>query len=401
MFGKQNIKNLGNIYSYLQDKDLRIKETGRQRIIIKNAIFSEDDFSGEWGYFDFVDCKFTGQYKVHLDWMTNCTFTNCSFEGIFDFGGVTDTKFLRCSIKKESILSFDQDTLDTTVFEQCSFVNTLGSPNHVGAILCHGEILFIDCKAEGFALKGSKKLTLLRCATNSVTLRSASPALFRDKSKMPYADFLLEDCDFLRGVEIDNAELNSFIMRNCKLNIFEPFHPVIRDFALIEGIREGNLDLSSSRVYGKLTVRNCSFFKPHDGHSFWCPGIHAEHTLIENVVCGSHPVNISGLPIEMTEEERLPKTLNKSFIIRDCDIPHLHVDWAQTEYLRIENCHCDTLLIRNGRIGKLEIIGCKLMKLDVSNTQVQEQDVRVQEGGKLSGHITVTTGSNIKLLPKE
>jgi hypothetical protein len=26
--------------------------------------------------------------------------------------------------------------------------------------------------------------------------------------------------------------------------------------------------------------------------------------------------------------------------------------------------------------------------------------VRIPEGGKLTGHVTVTTGSNIKLLPK-
>ena len=56
--------------------------------------------------------------------------------------------------------------------------------------------------------------------------------------------------------------------------------------------------------------------------------------------------------------------------------------------------------IRNGRIGKLEIIGCSLKKLDVSGTQVKEQDVRIREGGKISGHVTVTEGSNIKLLPR-
>ena len=98
----------------------------------------------------------------------------------------------------------------------------------------------------------------------------------------------------------------------------------------------------------------------------------------------------------MKEGDWLPVASNKSTIIRNCDIPHLHVDWAQTEHLRIENCTIDTLLIRNGRIGKLEIIDCSLKKLDVSNTQVQEQDVRVPEGCE-----TLATGSNIKWLPAE
>jgi uncharacterized protein YjbI with pentapeptide repeats len=396
LFGKKRARDLGKVYKYLQDGFLRVKEIGEQRITIENAIFSGEDFNGSsWGYCDFVDCEFTGQYKIRLDWLVNCTFTDCHFNGIFYFGGAYNTKFLRCSAKGESILSMAEDSRNM-VFEKCSFVNTLRDRNHVGGILCHGEILFIDCKAEGFALKGSKKLTLRHCTTISAELDTAASGLYRDKSQMPYSDFLLENCDFSRGVEMSNAKLNSFTIRNCKLGVFEPFRPVIRDFALIEGIREGNLDLSSSRVHGKLTVKNCSFFKPHDGHSFWCPGVHAEHTLIENVVCGSHPVNISGLPIEMTEEERLPKTLNKSFIIRGCNIPHLHVDWAQTEHLRLENCTIDTLLIRNGRIGKLEIIDCSLKKLDVSNTQVQEQDVRVPKGCD-----TLATDSNIKLLPRE
>ncbi|MDR0672763.1 MAG: hypothetical protein LBF93_03675 [Zoogloeaceae bacterium] len=51
-------------------------------------------------------------------------------------------------------------------------------------------------------------------------------------------------------------------------------------------------------------------------------------------------------------------------------------------------------------IGKLEILNSSLRKLDVSNTQVKTQDVRIPEGGKITGHVTITTGSNIKLLPK-
>jgi hypothetical protein len=102
----------------------------------------------------------------------------------------------------------------------------------------------------------------------------------------------------------------------------------------------------------------------------------------------------------MTEKKRLPQTQNKSLIIRHCKIPHLKADWAQTEHLRLENCELGDLYVRNGRIGRLEIIECSLAKLDVTNTQVQTQDVRIVEGRKLSGHVTVTTGSNVKLYPR-
>jgi hypothetical protein len=275
-------------------------------------------------------------------------------------------------------------------------VNTLRDRNHVGGILCHGEILFIDCKAEGFALKGSKKLTLRRCTTISATLRGASAGIYSDKSQMPYSDFLLEDCDFTRGVSSTNLHLSSFTMRNCKVSVFKTARSTVRDDMLIENIHEGHLDLSNTDFIGKLTVRNCSFFYTYEGFSFWCRANIMVHTLIEDVICGTHPTNVSGSAENTTEKSRLPETRNKSLIIRNCNIPHLHVDWAQTEHLRIENCTIDTLLIRNGRIGKLEVIDCSLKKLDVSNTQVKEQNIRIPKGCDI-----ITTGSNIKPLPRE
>ena len=399
--GKKKIRDFGKIYDYLRDGHLRAKELGRQRITVKNAKFTgSPKIQGtSWQYFDFVDCEFTGQYSISLEWLTDSTFTNCDFKGLFGLGDADDVKFVNCTAKGESILSFEARSRGL-VFEQCSFVNKLRDRNHVGAIMCNGEVSFIDCTAEGFALDGYKKLTLRRCTTRSAELGTASTGLYDDISQMPYSDFLLEDCDFTRGVEMVNAKLNSLTMRNCKISIFNPFRSIVRGDVLIEGIKEGHLSLLNNDFQGKLTVRNSSFFHSYKGYCFRCLGIVATNTLIENIVCGSDPVNVSGASSSMTEEKRLPRTRNKSFVIRDCKIPRLHVDWAQTEHLRIENCQLGHLFIRNGRIGKLEIIDCSLMHLDVSDTQVQSQDVRIPEGGKISGHVTVTKGSNIKLLPR-
>ena len=398
LFGKKRARDLGKVYEYLKDGHLRAKELGRQRVTIKNVDFTNVKFKGtSWQYFDFVDCEFAGQYSIWLEWLTDSTFTNCYFREYVILGDARDVRFINCTVATNGlggVLFYDRSI--GLVFEGCAFRNSNYDRDNIGSIFSEGEISFIDCKAEGFALKGSKKLSLRQCTTISAHLDTASSGLYSDKSKMPYSDFLLENCDFTGGVHMSNAKLNSFTMRNCKLGIFEPFRPEIRDFAMFEGIKEGHLDLSSVRCNGKLTVKNCSFFRLHDGHSFWCPSVVVPHTLIENVVCGTDPANISGFYDKGTEEKRLPVTKNKSTIIRNCNIPHLHINWMQSEHLRIENCKCDTLLIRNGRIGKLEIIGCSLLKLDVSNTQVQEQDVRVPEGCEI-----ITTDSNIKRLPRE
>jgi hypothetical protein len=185
------------------------------------------------------------------------------------------------------------------------------------------------------------------------------------------------------------------------VGVLETAGGVVLGDVWVEGIKEGHVDLSASDFRGKLTVRNCAFYRVFDGFSFRCAGDGPSHTLIENVISGQSPVDVIGAPKEMTEAEFLATARNKSFIIRNCKIPHLRANWAQTEYLRIENCELGNVYIRDGRIGRLEIVGTRLLKLDVSRTQVKTQDVQIREGGKISGHVTVTEGSNIKLLPRK
>ncbi|GHT97052.1 hypothetical protein AGMMS49545_23590 [Betaproteobacteria bacterium] len=399
-FGKKKIREFGEIYDYLKDGKLRTKEAGSQVIVVKNVDFSGERFGGaEWQYFDFVDCSFESNYTIMLKWLTDSTFTNCRFRGIFGLGQTINVRFVHCKVEGESHIGFDWKSRNL-VFENCEFTNSNSDPNHIGSVGSAGEIMFIGCKTRNIAWGGNRKLTLKNCTVNNGSLDSASPATFSDKSKMPYSDFLIEDCDLRGGAEISNAQLQSFTLRNSKVGILRTMGSTVLGDVLIEDIKEGHLRLTSSNFCGKLTVRNCSFYHVYDGYSFQCPGIVAVYTLIENITCSSRPANISGAPEKMAEAKRLPKTQNKSLVIRNCKIPDLRIDWAQTEHLRIENCELGEVYIRDGRIGKLEIIGCSLMKLDVSRTQVKEQDVRVREGGKISGHVTVTEGSNIKLMPR-
>ncbi|MDR1850181.1 MAG: right-handed parallel beta-helix repeat-containing protein, partial [Zoogloeaceae bacterium] len=324
--GKKRARDLGKIYAYLQDVDLRIKETGDKRITIKNVIFSGESFNGEWGRFDFVECEFTGQYKIQLDWLVKCTFTNCSFKEFVILGNARDVKFINCDVSTNGLGGVRFRSGSTgLVFESCTFRNSRYDRNKVGSVSSEGEISFIDCKADGFALGGYKKLVLRKCVSVNGYLDTDFPGLYEDISQMPYSDFLLEDCDFTRGVDATNLKLNNFIMRNCEVGVFETARGTVRGDMLIESIKEGHLDFSRTDFQGKLTVRNCSFFRLHDGHCFWCPSVVVPHTLIENVVCGTDPANISGFTNKMTEEKRLPVTKNKSTIIRDCHIPHLHL----------------------------------------------------------------------------
>ncbi|MDR0234245.1 MAG: right-handed parallel beta-helix repeat-containing protein, partial [Zoogloeaceae bacterium] len=121
--GRRRIRDFGRIYDYLKDVDLRLKEAGSQRITIKDADFSGEKFNDEWGYYDFVDCKFVGAYSIQLNWLVDCTFTNCSFKGIFGLGHAEDVKFLNCSVDGESHVAFFSESTDL-VFEDCRFTNS-------------------------------------------------------------------------------------------------------------------------------------------------------------------------------------------------------------------------------------------------------------------------------------
>ncbi|MDR1848601.1 MAG: right-handed parallel beta-helix repeat-containing protein, partial [Zoogloeaceae bacterium] len=333
LFGKKKVSNLGKVYEYLKDGHLRARELGSQRISVKNADFTHVEIQDtSWQYFDFVNCDFAGTFSIRLEWLTESTFTNCNFSGILELGNARDVRFINCTVAVNGIggINFFRNST-SLVFEGCTFRNSGYDLNHEGGVTSEGEILFIDCKAQGFVQGADKKLTLRNCATRSVRLATAPYGLYvNDLSKLPYADFLLEDCDFTFGVRATNLSLNSLTMRNCKVDVFKTAGSVVRGDVLVEGIKEGFLRLSASNFQGKFTVRNCSFYDTEEGHSFKCNTDTPRYSLIENVQCGQAPADVicSGGP--MKESDWLPVASNKSTIIRDCDIPHLHVDWAQT-----------------------------------------------------------------------
>ncbi|MDR2624849.1 MAG: right-handed parallel beta-helix repeat-containing protein, partial [Zoogloeaceae bacterium] len=259
-FSQKSIREFGKIYDYLMDGHLRAKELDRQRISVKGA-----DFTGEkierntsWQYIDFVDCEFAGLYTIHLAWLTDSTFTNCRFRGHFGLGHARDVKFINCTVEGGSTIAFFSKSTGL-VFKDCKFLNSSDDSNHVGSINSKNEITFIDCKAKNFAWGGHKNLTLRRCTARGIIhLDTASPGLFSDKSKMPYSDFLLEDCDFRDGVYAINGELNEFTLRRCKVKVFALYGADVLGDALFEGIQEGYL-IAAAAFKGRLTIRDCTF----------------------------------------------------------------------------------------------------------------------------------------------
>jgi hypothetical protein len=190
MFGKKNIREFGKVYDYLIDGKLRAEEVGAKIITVEDADFSGERFDGEWQYFNFVNCDFTSNYSIALKWLTDSRFTNGRFQGTFGLGQAINVRFLRCKVtgkSGETHLTSDWKSRNL-VFEDCEFSNASGDPSHIGSAGSAGEATFIACKGRNFAWGGYKKLTLRNCTTINGSLDTASPGLFRDRSKMPYSN---------------------------------------------------------------------------------------------------------------------------------------------------------------------------------------------------------------------
>ncbi|GHT95785.1 hypothetical protein AGMMS49545_19320 [Betaproteobacteria bacterium] len=154
----RKIHDFGEIYDYLKDGKLRAKEAGSQVIVVKNADFSGERFGGtEWQYFDFVDCSFESNYTIMLKWLTDSTFTNCRFRGIFGLGQTTNVRFVHCKVEGESHIGFDWKSRNL-VFENCEFTNSNSDPNHIGSVGSAGEIMFISCKTRNIAWGGEQEI---------------------------------------------------------------------------------------------------------------------------------------------------------------------------------------------------------------------------------------------------
>jgi hypothetical protein len=390
---RKPIREFGRTYDYLKDVDLRLKEIDKKRVTIENAEFSGEDFiNGYWGYYDFVNCHFPASHNIQLIQTVGCNFIECEFGPSRDddriaFGICRDVVFKRCVARAGSI-SF----AGSASFEACEFDSLNPDPNH-GYVTSGADISLMKCRATHYAWLGSKKLTLSNCSFSG-TGKLLDGTLRHDA--LGVADFLITSSTFENAEEIlwGTKVKNLTISRCVAKGIFRTQGLVVEDTALFEHLKEGFFSLASTSFYGKLHVKNCTFSTPGKStvedtpdYLFICSGRIPREVLVERVVCkGSDACNLTsahdGGNYFFTEKHK-----NEVFIVRDCQIPYLKINWLKTKHLRLENCEIGQLEIRDGQLGKLEIVKTKFGRLDLSRTVATEYALEV------SGEV-VDTGSN-------
>ncbi|MDR2625692.1 MAG: hypothetical protein LBC37_05105, partial [Zoogloeaceae bacterium] len=146
----------------------------------------------------------------------------------------------------------------------------------------------------------------------------------------------------------------------------------------------GFFDFSGVGYHGKLHVRNCDFSANgkraendvNDEHVFVVNGAGAVDTLLENIVCRSdQSANLIGafsVTIKEAFASEPPEPRNHLYVIRNCKMPYVQLNWARSKHLCLENCEIGQLELRDAQLGKLEIKNTKFDRLDLSRTVAAE-----------------------------
>jgi hypothetical protein len=386
---RKPIREFGRTYDYLKDVDLRLKEIDKKRVTIEDAEFSGEDFiNGYWGYYDFVNCHFPASHNIQLIQTVGCNFIECEFgpsrkDDSIGFGVCRDVLFRRCKFSMANV-GFG----GPADFEACECVNPDPDPNH-RYTLNGGKMFLTKCESTNYSYAADELLVLRDCA-----MRKGSSKLYSNRKLV--ADYQLISSTFEDAETIlwPSYLKNLTISRCVAKGIFRTQGCVVEDTALFEHLKEGFFSLASTSFYGKLHVKNCTFSTPGKStvedtpnYLFICSGRIPREVLVERVICkGSDACNLTsahdGGNYFFTEKHK-----NEVFIVRDCQIPYLKINWLKTKHLRLENCEIGHLEIRDGQIGKLEIVKTKFARLDLSRTVATEYALEA------SGEV-VDTGSN-------
>jgi hypothetical protein len=385
---RRPINSFGRTYDYLKDVDLRLKEIDKKRITIENAEFAGEEFiNGYWGYCDFVNCHFPASHNIQLIQTVGCNFVECEFgpsrdDDSIQFGECRDTVFKQCKVLRGSLVFEGK-----AQFDACEFDSLNSDPNH-RHILIGDDTTLNNCKASHYTWRGDNKLTVSGCTFGVGRLSSGLTKNVSDDFKIIDSTFENAEKIFwatkVKNLTISRcvAEGSGFFTQGCNVD----------DTMTLEHLSRGYFDTLGGSPKKKLIVRDC-YFRNVGGAGFYfrCIGGYSKETLIERVSAldNKAPVNFTGAGEKATEKIRFPKTQNDLFIVRDCKIPHLKINWLQSACFRLENCKIGQLEIRDGRIDRLEIKNTEYESLDISRTIVDDYAIE-----RLASGVIIDTGSN-------
>ncbi|WP_442782512.1 right-handed parallel beta-helix repeat-containing protein [Collimonas fungivorans] len=384
MSSKKPIGEFGKIFDYLQNPELRQKETGDALITINSASFGSAEFHGQaWRNIRFVDCDFASSYALKLKGSEDLQFDSCRFGGILGFGKMTRVQFSKCAGVGKLNLIGDQGSTKVR-FEDCKFQGDDADQNHFGALGAEGETEFTRCQFKYMSIYGDTKLTIRDCQFENVDcpIDAATGG----------SEVLIENSKLRGNFDMRPAAFLSLTIRNTVIDNIDLSEATVKGDVLMESLDAGYVNALFGSA-ASLTIRN-SQIKGNGRDVFQTSPAKIVRIDIDNVTFGKagEAVFIGGGFSSKKEIARV----NQSLRLHNCKIPVLASNHINTANLILDNCAIQEASFKESRISRLDIKNTKILeRLDFTNTQVETQDLTTLAPYK--GRVDKLDGSNVKL----
>lgn len=384
---KRRIDSLGKAFAYLQDPELRRKETGDALLTIEDAEVHGVRFEGlAWRNVLFKNCDFLGAYEVKLASMSDCRFSGCRFSGIFAWGVQKSVRFSDCGVAGASHL-WGAEGSSAVVYERCNFIGTSEDSNHWGSIGSYGEAAFYGCRGKWFGVLGHSALVIRNCEFDSMEC----PIDARESNGIvPKVQII--GCKLRGKFDLTASNLHSLEVIDTVLEEFDLTDATVKETILFERVKGGYINAYVKEA-GRLSVRNSQIFgNGTKVFEAYAGGIRAID--IDNVVFGgdlsTEPVTIAGgTGLDLAN---VRARVNDSIVIQSSKVPRLNTHHIHTSLFQMQGCTLDSLVLSNSRIARLELTANTIARsADFTHTQARESNVQPFAKGQAK-----LEGSNIK-----
>jgi uncharacterized protein YjbI with pentapeptide repeats len=384
---KRRIDSLGKTFAYLQDPELRRKETGDSLLTIEDAEIHGVRFEGlAWQNMLFKNCDFLGAYEVKLVSMNGCRFSGCRFSGIFAWGVQNAVRFSDCGVAGASHLWGAEGSSDV-VYERCNFIGANEDSNHWGSVGTYGEAVFNGCKGKWFGVLGHSVLVIRDCEFDSMEC----PIDARESNGI-IPKVQIEGSRLRRKFDLTASNLHSLTVLDTVFEEINLSDATVKADILFERVKGGFINAYVKQA-ARLSVRNSQIFgNGTKVFEAYAGGIGAIE--IDNVVFGgdlsTEPVTIAGgTGLDLNN---VRARVNDSIVIRGSKVPRLNMHHLHTSLFQMKGCALDSLVLSNSRIARLELSANTIARsVDFTDTQAKESKVQPFAKGQAK-----LDGSNIK-----
>jgi uncharacterized protein YjbI with pentapeptide repeats len=373
---RRDISNLQKEYASLKDVQLRRTTFEKQRLIIKDANFSNNLESLVCENTTFLNCNFESKITIRFTQLSNVSFDECKFNAAKISGGAwRNVVITNSSARGEFFIVAGKGSRDV-YFENCDFVGPAAEAgsyeaNNFGTVGSLGSASFNNCHLKYATIGGHTSLVIQNSVLHTINAHSmrGNGLLHLNKVNMrhhiifssgTFSEVIIKDCHF-GLMDCERLQAETLTMKNCSGCFVGKF-----------------MEISSA------TFRDCNF----DAHSsqaqnvaaFDCAGSRIDILILDNLTFGgvSNFLNLGGYknPIynkENSDLEQYKISSYKKLSISNMFLRSAYLGHLYAEELILRKSKIDNSYFGNSRFKKVLFSDVKLAgNVDFEFAQIDE-----------------------------